>query len=281
MAGDRAPSAVESSRPTERVNPRTGDLDRLATRDVLARIIDEDAVVPAAVRATVPELERAVEILHGVLAGEGRWFSLGAGTSGRVAVIDAAEIPPTFGMSPDRVQAILVGGTEALTRSVEGAEDDADAARAELAARGFNRGDALVALSASGHTGAVLGGVAHAAALGAPTIGITCGPDSPLARAVDVPIVLAVGPEAIAGSTRMKGGLAQKMVLHALSTTVMVRLGRVRGNRMSEVRPVNAKLRSRAVRILVDLAGLSEAEAEAALDGADGSVPRALDRLGS
>jgi N-acetylmuramic acid 6-phosphate etherase len=227
----------------------------------------------------LPELARAAELLHDTLAGGGRWFNVGAGTSGRLGMLDAAELPPTFGIDPASVQAVMAGGVAAVERAVEGAEDDANAAGVELERRGLSARDAVLALSASGRTPFALGAVEYARALGARTIGVTCAPGSPLALAVEVPIVVEVGPEVIAGSTRMKDGLAQKMVLHALSTTVMVRLGRVRGNLMAEIRGASRKLRERGVRIVARLARVSAAEAARVLDDCEGSVPAALEKL--
>jgi N-acetylmuramic acid 6-phosphate etherase len=268
------------SRPTEAVNPRTRDLDRLAPRVLIERILDEDAGVPGAVRAALPELERASELLVRTLRGEGHWFNVGAGTSGRLGALDAAEIPPTYGLAPDRVQAVIAGGPEALLRAIEGAEDDTRAAATELATRGFSDRDVLVALSASGRTPYVLGAVEYARSCRAPTIGITCSPESPLARGVDVPIAVLVGPEVVSGSTRMKGGLAQKIILHTLSTSVMVRLGRVEGNLMTGIRAGSSKLRERALCIVMELSGRSPGEAQAALDASGGTVTGALKRLG-
>jgi N-acetylmuramic acid 6-phosphate etherase len=267
--------------PTEDANPRTADLDRLELEPLLARLLDEDATVPAAVRRALPELARAAERLEATLRAGGRWFNLGAGTSGRIGVLDASEIPPTFGLPPDRVQGVIAGGPTALASAVEGAEDRADDAARDLAARGFAASDALLALSASGRTPYALGGLRHARTLGAATLAVTCAPGSELARAAEIAIVVEVGPEAIAGSTRMKGGLAQKMVLHALSTAVMVRLGRTRGNRMSHVAATNDKLRARALRMVMELAGVDEPTARAALEAEDHSPERALERLGA
>jgi N-acetylmuramic acid 6-phosphate etherase len=266
-----------SPRPrTELPNPATRDLDRLELRPLLVRILDEDARVAVAVRAALPALERACELLVARLARGGRWFNAGAGTSGRLGLLDAAEIPPTFGLAPDRVQALIAGGADALSRAVEGAEDDVDEAVRELSARGLCADDALVAISASGSTPYALAAVRHARGVGAATIAITCDPDAPLAHACDVAIAAVVGPEVIAGSTRLKGGLAQKMILHTLSTAVMVRLGRVRGNLMTGVRAANQKLRERALWIACELSGRSRQDAERALDQADGDVERAL-----
>ncbi len=275
MAAPKTPAR----RPTEARNPRTLDLDRMSPRSLLTRILDEDATVPAAVRNALPQLEEASDALLEVLQGSGRWFNIGAGTSGRLGALDAAEIPPTYGLDPSRVQAIIVGGEEALLRAVESAEDDTTAAAHDLRARFFTREDALLALSASGHTPYALAGVELAQELGATSIGVTCAPDSPLANLVDIAIVVDVGPEVVAGSTRMKGGLAQKMILHALSTSVMVRLGLVRSNLMTGIRPSSCKLRERAIAILMELSGRPEPEATAALDTCDGSLERALAHL--
>jgi N-acetylmuramic acid 6-phosphate etherase len=275
---DRA-SSPEPIPLTERAHPGSADLDRLELPELLARIVSEDAVVPAAVQRSLPALARAADLLRRTLEAGGRWINLGAGTSGRLGLLDAAELPPTFGIEPERVQAVLAGGEAAFARAVEGAEDDAAAAERALAALGIGAGDALLAISASGRTPYVLAGVAFGRARGAATLALTCAGDSPLAASVDLPLVVEVGPELIAGSTRMKGALAQKMALHALSTAVMVRLGRVRGNRMTGIRAQNAKLRDRALRIYVELTGATRAEAELALDEAGGSLAAALERL--
>jgi N-acetylmuramic acid 6-phosphate etherase len=200
-----------------------------------------------------------------------------------VGVVDAAEIPPTFGLAPDRVQAIIAGGEAAVLRAVEGAEDDREAGRLALRERGAKAGDVLVAISASGATPFVLGGVDAAREVGARRVAITCHAESPLAAAVELAIVPEVGPEVIAGSTRLKGGLAQKMVLHLLSTAVMVRLGYVKGNLMTHLVPVNRKLRRRAERIVMALAGVDAERAARLLDAAGGRIDAAveLSRRGS
>lgn len=278
MANGKTP---DEQRPvTERPNPRTSNLDRLPVGDLVARIIDEDARVPPAVRAALPAIERACEALVETLERGGRWINLGAGTSGRIGALDASEIPPTFGLEPDRVQALIAGGPAALVGPVEGAEDDVGAALRDLRRIGLSSRDALVALSASGRTPYALAGLEHARAVGAHALGITCVPGSPLAQRAEIAIVAVVGPEVITGSTRMKGGLAQKMILHTLSTAVMVRLGRVQGNLMTGLRAVNTKLQERGVRILCELARVSADEAERALDAAGGSVEQALEELG-
>jgi N-acetylmuramic acid 6-phosphate etherase len=267
-----------TSRPTEAVLDATRDLDRRSVGEILEAIHSEDRNALDAVGRALPEVARAVDVLADVLAGGGRWFNVGAGTSGRMGALDAAEIPPTFGFSPARVQAVIAGGDRAFSRAVEGAEDDPQAAVRELRERGLAAGDAVVALSASGHTPFALGGLEAAHEVGARTIAITCDARSPLAEAAEIAIVSRVGPEVIAGSTRMKGGLAQKMILHLLSTTVMVRLGRVAGNLMTSLVPASRKLRERAVHIVVSLAELDEPRARRLLEACDGNVTEAIAR---
>jgi N-acetylmuramic acid 6-phosphate etherase len=261
---------------TESVLESTRNLDRFSVDEILVAIHREDRRALDAVGAVLPEVARAVAALALVLQGGGRWFNVGAGTSGRMGALDAAEIPPTFGYPNDRVQAVVAGGSQALLRSVEGAEDDALAARRALRERGLLPGDAVVAISASGRTPFALGALDEAREEGARRIAITCDPDSPLAKAAEIAIAPLVGPEVIAGSTRMKGGLAQKMVLHLLSTAVMVRLGRVEGNLMTNLRPASSKLARRALRIVMSLAGVSEGEAERLLAACRGRVYEAV-----
>jgi N-acetylmuramic acid 6-phosphate etherase len=226
----------------------------------------------------LPDIARAVEVLVCVLAGGGTWFNVGAGTSGRMGALDAAEIPPTFGLPAGRVQAVIAGGERALVRAVEGAEDQPEAAAFELRERGLASGDAVVAISASGCTPYTLGSLVAAHEVGARTIALTCDPGSPLAEAAEVAICTVVGPEVIAGSTRMKGGLAQKMVLHLLSTTVMVKLGYVSGNLMTHLAPASEKLRRRAQRIVMTLAGVDAERAAQLLSECDGDVAAAVRR---
>jgi N-acetylmuramic acid 6-phosphate etherase len=263
---------------TEAILETTRDLDRRSVAEVLGVIHEEDLRAHRAVAEVLPQIAEAVEALVLVLEGGGRWFYVGAGTSGRLGVVDAAEIPPTFGYPRDRIQAILAGEPEAFFRAKEGAEDDAPAVRRALRQHDLLAGDAVVAISASGRTPFALGAFDEARGVGARRIAVTCDPASPLALGAEIAIAPVVGPEVIAGSTRMKGGLAQKMVLHLLSTTVMVRLGRVEGNLMSNLHPASRKLRRRAVGILVSLAGVDETRAEALLDECHGSVHDALER---
>jgi len=235
---------------------------------------DEDALVASAVGLVLPEVERAIEGIVARIRSGGRLFYIGTGTSGRLGVLDAAECPPTFGVSPDLVQAVIAGGYEACYRAVEASEDDADAGGKDLQARGFTNQDVLVGIAASGRTPYTVGAVNHARRCGAFTIAITCVPHSPLTEAAEVSIVPVVGPEVVAGSTRLKAGTAQKLVLNMLSTATMVRLGYVSGNRMTNVLPRNSKLRARAIRIIMAESGSDEEAARAALDKS-GDDPRA------
>ncbi len=268
------PSLAEA--PTEAVLESARHLDRLSVGEVLELIHREDGEAWAAVGRASKQIAEAVDVLVCAVGGGGRWFNVGAGTSGRMGVLDASEVPPTFGMPPRCVQAIIAGGERALRHSVEGAEDDARAAEFELYERGLALGDAVVAISASGHTPYALGAVAAAQQIGARSIAITCVPGSPLAESAELAIVVEVGPEVVTGSTRMKGGLAQKMVLHQLSTTVMVQLGRVEGSYMTNIGAVSQKLRSRAERILMTLASVDGDTAHALLDRHDGRLDAAL-----
>jgi N-acetylmuramic acid 6-phosphate etherase len=262
--------------PTEAILETARDLDRRPVAEVLRLIHEEDARAHAAVGRVLPRIEAAVDVLATVLAGGGRWFNVGAGTSGRLGVLDASEMPPTYGIPPRVVQGVIAGGDRALRYPVEGAEDDGAAAGFELEERGMTLGDAVVAISASGRTPFALGALEAAHRVGARTVGITCDPGSPLAEAAEITIAPEVGPEVVAGSTRMKGGLAQKMVLTLLSTAVMVKLGKVRGNLMTHVTPVSSKLRGRAVRIVMELAGVDKAEARRLLRETDGCIETAL-----
>ena len=270
---------MEGNRSTEAVLDATRDLDRRSTIEILAAIHAEDAKVVTAVGEALPQIEKAVDVLTCTLGGGGRWFNVGAGTSGRMGVLDAAELPPTFGIEPSRVQGIVAGGARALSRAVEGAEDDVYAGPCELRRRGLGAGDTVVAISASGHTPFVLSCLEEAHSVDARTAAITCNPDSPLAEAAEIAIVTNTNAEVIAGSTRMKGGLAQKMVLHLLSTTVMVRLGYVKGNLMTHLVPGSQKLRERAIGILESTTQLNSEQAARLLDQHAGSVAAALASL--
>jgi N-acetylmuramic acid 6-phosphate etherase len=236
----------------------------------------EDRRVPEAVARVIPAVARAVEIIVERVRAGGRLFYLGAGTSGRLGVLDAAECPPTFNVPPELVQGIIAGGEAALARATEASEDDPALGARDLRARGFKAGDVLVGIAASGRTPYVLGAVAEARRLGAATIGISCTPDSELSRAVDVPLEPLPGPEIIAGSTRLKAGTATKLVLNMLSTATMVRLGHVYGNLMVNVQPRNEKLRDRARRIIERAAAVDVERAAELLEAAGGSVKTAI-----
>ncbi|MDQ6651395.1 MAG: N-acetylmuramic acid 6-phosphate etherase [Acidobacteriota bacterium] len=261
---------------TEQENPNTTKLSTLPLRDILRLMNDEDTLVASAVGLVLHEVAQAIEGVVSRLSKGGRLFYIGTGTSGRLGVLDAAECPPTFGVSPELVQAVIAGGYEACYRAVEASEDDAAAGGNDLKGRGFTKGDALVGIAASGGTPYTVGAISFARALGAFTVAVTCVPQSPITKEAEVSIVPVVGPEVIAGSTRLKAGTAQKMVLNMLSTATMVRLGYVTGNRMTNVQTRNSKLRARAVRILMAETNLEEDAAVAALNAGNGDIRIAL-----
>lgn len=261
---------------TEQENERSRHLDTLTIGDSLALINDEDHGVPAAVRRELPSIIRAVEGVVERLRQGGRLIYVGTGTSGRLGVLDASECPPTYGVPADLVQGIIAGGYDACHRAVEASEDDREAGAGDLEVRGVSAADAVIGIAASGRTPYTIGAVARARALGAFTAAITCVPGSAITEAVDVAIVPVVGPEVLAGSTRMKAGTAQKLVLNMISTTAMIQLGYVRGNRMTNMRARNSKLQERAVRILQAELQLDQTAAAAALEAADGDVATAV-----
>ncbi|RLI09110.1 N-acetylmuramic acid 6-phosphate etherase [Candidatus Bathyarchaeota archaeon] len=258
--------------PTELRNPRAVGIDEKSTEEVLRIISSEDRLVPIAVAAEIPRIAEAAEAVAAVLRGGGRVFFAGAGTSGRLGVMEAAEMAPTFGVPPDTFQAVIAGGPEAVFRSVEEAEDDEAAGGRALDQRGLGRGDILVALSASGRTPFVIGALRRARERGARTVAVTCNPGSPAAELADISIAPEVGAEVVAGSTRMKAGTAQKLVLNMLTTAAMIRLGKVHDGYMVGVQPSNRKLRERARRIVEALAGVGPEEAAEALEHAGGDV---------
>lgn len=268
---------------TEQENLKTTNLSSLPVREIIRLMNDEDALVAQAITLVLSDVERAVEEIVSRIRTGGRLFYIGTGTSGRLGVLDAAECPPTFGVSPKLVQAVIAGGYEACYRAVEASEDDADAGGKDLQARGFTKQDVLVGIAASGRTPYTVGAVNHARRCGAFTIAITCVPRSPITEAAEVSIVPVVGPEVVAGSTRLKAGTAQKLVLNMLSTATLVRLGYVSGNRMTNVLPRNSKLRARALRIIMAESGSDEETARAALDksGDDPRVALVMMKTGS
>ena len=261
---------------TEQENPRSQNLSSLPTADIVALMNEEDASVAIAVGRVLDSITRAVEQIVARLNSGGRLFYIGTGTSGRLGVLDASECPPTFGVSPELVQGVIAGGYDACYRAVEASEDDAGASKVDLEQRGFNKSDALVGIAASGRTPYTVGAVRYARELGAFTVGLTCVPDSPLTEAADVSIVPVVGPEVVTGSSRLKAGTAQKLVLNMLSTATMVRLGYVSGNRMSNLQAKNIKLRERALRILRRETGLGEQAATEALEASSTNLSLAL-----
>jgi len=291
---------------TEATNPNTKGIDRLSTLDIVRLINQEDKTVADAVWQVLDFVAKAVDLIAGRLGSGGRLIYVGTGTSGRLGVLDASECPPTFGVSPDLVRGVIAGGYDALHRSVEAAEDDPAQAVRDLQSLSLSGHDVVVGISASGNTPYTLGAVEYATKVGAATIAITCNPDSRMAAAADVSIAPVVGPEAIAGSSRMKAGTAQKMILNMLSTATMIKLGLVYGNLMANLRATNDKLRRRARAILAEETGisadeslrvfeaagedlrvallmirssLSRSDAERLLESHGGSVSRAMDGL--
>lgn len=271
--------SVDRSRlPTEGINPRTADIDTLEPRAILDRIHAEDRRAVEAVGEVLDEVAAAVDRVVRAFASGRRLIYVGAGTSGRLGVLDAAECPPTFGTDPAQVQAVLAGGPEAMWRAREGAEDSAESGAAAIAERAVERGDVVLGIAAGSTTPFVIGALREAIRRGAETVFLTCVPPSevPIAREVDVVIAPLTGAEVIAGSTRMKAGTATKLVLNMLTTTAMIRMGKTYGNRMVDLKVTAAKLQDRGHRILRDLLEISYAEAEELLAAAGGSVKTAL-----
>jgi N-acetylmuramic acid 6-phosphate etherase len=268
---------------TEQRNPRSENLEKMSVRELVELFVEEEKFVQDALRAATADLAKAIEMVTGSLRNGGRLFYVGTGSSGRIGILDASEIPPTFGASPDLVQGIIAGGVTALYRSVEGAEDEESAGALAMRERGIKNSDVVIGITASGRTPFVLGAVACAKSLGAKTILLTCNPHCshrPLAArregphgggysSADLVIALAVGPEILTGSTRLKAGTATKVALNIVSTGAMVALGKVRGNLMIDLHTSNAKLRDRAVRVVADLAQCDYNSALRQLEAAD------------
>lgn len=274
LSGPNGPVSPVLSPPTEERNPRTLDIDVLPARDVLELLNDEDQTVPGAVRAVLGTLALVVEEAERRMRRGGHVHYFGAGSSGRMAVLDAAELVPTFGLDPDLVVAHLAGGATAMTRAIEGAEDDE--VQGARDAGGTGPADVVIGLSASGRTPYVAGVLEAAAACGAFTAVVTCDPRSPLIPLVAAALVAQTGPEAIAGSTRLKATTAMKLILNSFSTALMIRLGKTYSNLMVEVSASNSKLRGRKARILREASGAELAECEAALTTADGDLQLAM-----
>lgn len=261
---------------TEQSNPRTVEIDILPTVDALMLLNDEDRDVPEAVRRVIPAIGRAVDRVVEAMREGGRLVYVGAGTSGRLGCLDASEIPPTYGMDPGRVVGLIAGGDGALRRSIEGAEDSRDLGAEDLRALNLTPADVVCGVAASGRTPYVLGALEYARSIGAATLGLTTNSPSEMDDAVDILMAPVVGPEPISGSTRMKSGTAQKLVLNMLSSMVMVRLGKTYGNLMVDVRPTNAKLVHRAHRLIGAVTGVDAAEAERLLIASGKEVKLAI-----
>ncbi|WP_030911546.1 N-acetylmuramic acid 6-phosphate etherase [Streptosporangium amethystogenes] len=261
---------------TEQSDPRYNRIDLLSTEQVARLMNTADSTVPAAVAASIPEISAAIDAVVARMKAGGRLFYVGAGTSGRLAVLDASECPPTFGTDPELVQGVIAGGSPALTRSVEGAEDDQQGGAGAIAERGVGALDSVVGISASGRAPFVLGALAEASRRGALTVGLSCNVATPLSAAALHPIEVVVGPEVVTGSTRLKAGTAQKLVLNMISTIAMVRLGRTYGNTMIEVSAMNSKLADRAARMVSDITGAALPVSRSALEAAEWHVKVAV-----
>ena len=265
------------ARLTERRNPRTATIDKASALEIVDLIGAEDATVPAAVARAREDIARAVDLIEAAFRAGGRLIYVGAGTSGRLGVLDAAECPPTFGTPPEMVVGVIAGGYPALVKSVEGAEDDVNAAIGEMDARRVGPDDVVVGIAASGTTPFVRAALSRAQTLGARTALVTCSePPKLLRETCDVCILVLVGPEVVTGSTRMKAGTATKLVLNTLTTSAMIRLGKTYGNLMVDLRAWNDKLIDRSERIVMETTGLPRSEARGVIEAADGKVKTAI-----
>ncbi len=261
---------------TEQVNPRTANIDMLSALDIVTLMNEEDQLVGSAVKAVLPAVAQVVDIIVERMRRGGRLLYIGAGTSGRLGVLDASECPPTFGTDPDQIMGIIAGGDAALRNSIEGAEDDAAAGAAAMVAYTVSGLDCVCGLSASGRAPYVLGALREARARGAATAGVCCVAQSAFVPACDIVIAPVVGPEVLTGSTRLKAGTAQKLVLNMLTTASMIRLGKAYRNFMVDVRASNAKLQDRAARITATLGSVDYTTAWAALESSDFAVKVAI-----
>ncbi|HEX5963899.1 MAG TPA: N-acetylmuramic acid 6-phosphate etherase [Gemmatimonadales bacterium] len=265
------------TRLTERRNPRSSTIDTASALEIVDLIGAEDAGVPAAVAKARVEIARTIDLIEAAFRAGGRLIYVGAGTSGRLGVLDAAECPPTFGTPPEMVVGMIAGGAQALVRSIEGAEDDVAAAEREINSRHVGRNDVVVGIAASGTTPYVAAALSRAQALGARTIFLSCSkPPEPIRKSCDVCITVLVGPEIVTGSTRMKAGTATKLVLNTLTTGAMIRLGKTYGNLMVDLRAWNDKLIDRSQRIVMEAAGVDRSAAQSVIEAAEGSVKTAI-----
>ena len=261
---------------TEKENPKTADIDHVSTLEAVRLINNEDRLIAEAVEKILPEIAAAIEKIVERLKNGGRLFYIGAGTSGRLGVLDASEIPPTFGVSYELIQGIIAGGYDALYKAAESSEDDKNGGKNDLINRSLTSKDAVIGIAASGATPYTIGAVEYAKNLGCFTACVSVAVNSPLAKTAEIAIVPIVGAEAITGSSRMKAGTAQKMILNMISTVAMIRLGYVKGNRMTNVKASNAKLKLRSLRILMAETGLDETLARKLFDEANGDLRVAL-----
>ena len=275
-AAETAPPLDLGKLTTETPNLAAAELDTKSALEIARVINDEDKKVAYAVERALPQIAEAIDAIAAVIGKGGRLIYVGAGTSGRIAALDASECPPTFNVDPRTVQAVMAGGTAALSRAAEYNEDSRSGGEQDIAKLRPTKNDVVVGIAASGRTPYTIAAVEYARRKGAKTVAVTCNPNSPLERAADIGIVAEVGPEVVSGSTRMKAGTAQKLVLNMLTTGAMARLGYVYGNLMVNVHPRNQKLVERALSILQRIAGVGRREAEGALAAADQSVPVAL-----
>jgi N-acetylmuramic acid 6-phosphate etherase len=275
MGQDASLSALDAL-VSEGRNPRTTDIDLLATADILRRINNEDAEVITAVQQVIPDVAKAVDKVTEAFQFGGRLIYMGAGTSGRLGVLDASECPPTFGVPPTMVVGLIAGGDHALRNAVEGAEDDAELGEAALKEIGVNSKDVVVGIAVSGRTPYVIGGLNYARSVGATTVALSCNPNSIIANLADIAISPIVGPEILSGSTRLKSGTAQKLILNMLSTVSMIRIGKTYQNLMVGVKASNKKLVVRAARIVVAATGCSLDEARETLEQTHNDVKLAI-----
>lgn len=264
---------------TERRNPRTIQLDTMSELEIVTAMNDEDARVPLAIAKKLPEIAQAARWAVEAFEQGGRLFYMGAGTSGRLGVLDAAECPPTFGVDPGMVVGLIAGGEKAFIKAVEGAEDSRELGRQDLESHHLTQKDFVIGIAASGRTPYVLGGLAYAKETGCRTAAIACNPGSAIGKAADLAIEVEVGPEVLTGSTRLKSGTAQKLILNMISTASMVRTGKAYQNLMVDVMQTNEKLHTRAENIVMDATGVERAEARRAIDAAGGSVKCAITML--
>ena len=264
---------------TEARNPASSRIDKLDTLSMMRVMNDEDQKTALAVKAILPDIARAVDVIAARLKTGGRLFYMGSGTSGRLGILDAVECPPTYSTDPDLVQGLIAGGKEAIFRAREGAEDSLDKGADDIISHDLSAKDVLVGITASGRTPYVLGGMEEARRRGAFVIGLACSKEPDIACTADLMLICLPGPEVVTGSTRMKAGTVTKMILNMLSTGTMIRLGKVRGNLMIDVKATNEKLKERATRIVMTVTGMDRAAAEKALRESDGRARLAVERL--